>query len=216
MIEWIKNHKVTFALICLCILFLLIGIPLIINILFKIPAATTFLDAEWNASDALAYYGAILSFIGTVVLGALALYQNHIIKTDSDKKADLAEEQAHAENMPRFFLRHRSSYGFCGKLKVDLMNVSNNIAYDINIYDIKLERYSEIIWKSNDTYGSPVIAPQKHIEIQTNTPSQNSHNEIVFSATMSCRDKFNDMHEYSLRMVCQYPNYYEVTSVTEN
>ena len=86
MIDWINKHKVSFGLICLAVLFLLIGVPLIINILFKIPATTTFLEAEWNASDALAYYGAILSFIGTVVLGALALYQNHIIREESKQK----------------------------------------------------------------------------------------------------------------------------------
>ena len=45
-----------FALICVVILLLLMGIPFV---------------AEWSAGDALGYYGAILSFLGTVVLGAL-------------------------------------------------------------------------------------------------------------------------------------------------
>ena len=105
MIDWINKHKVMFALICEAILLLLIGVPFIINILFKINAAADIFVAEWSAGDALGYYGAILSFIGTVVLGALALYQNHIIKTEADKKAAFAEEQEHAENMPRFFIR---------------------------------------------------------------------------------------------------------------
>lgn len=88
--DWIKNHKVLFALICVAILLLLIGVPFIINILFKVPAISEAFVAEWDAGDALGYYGAILSFIGTVVLGALALYQNHIIKTEANKKAALA------------------------------------------------------------------------------------------------------------------------------
>ena len=50
------------------------------------PAISEAFVAEWDAGDALGYYGAILSFIGTVVLGALALYQNRIIKTEAEKK----------------------------------------------------------------------------------------------------------------------------------
>lgn len=150
-----------FILICVAILLLLIGVPLVINVLFKVPAVADMFVAEWDAGDALGYYGAILSFIGTVVLGALALYQNHIIKAEADRKAALAEEQEHAENMPRFFLRLYGASGFCGKLKIAIMNVSNNIAYDINLYDIKLEQGSKTIWEYKDTYGSPVINPQK-------------------------------------------------------
>ena len=93
----------------------------------KIPAISEAFVAEWDAGDALGYYGAILSFIGTVVLGALALYQNHIIKTEADKKAALAEEQEHAENMPRFFMHFGGASGFCGSLKFVIMNVSSNI-----------------------------------------------------------------------------------------
>ena len=154
MIDWFKKHRVLFALICVVILLLLMGIPFVINILFKINTTTDIFVAEWSAGDALGYYGAILSFLGTVVLGALALYQNHIIKTEADKKAALAEEQERAENMPRFFLRFQCASGFCGSLKFAVMNVSNNIAYTVDVYDIKIKGGSKTIWESDDTYGA--------------------------------------------------------------
>ena len=72
MIDWFKKHRVLFALICVVILLLLMGIPFVINILFKINTTTDIFVAEWSAGDALGYYGAILSFLGTVVLGALS------------------------------------------------------------------------------------------------------------------------------------------------
>ena len=150
MIDWFKKHRVLFALICVVILLLLMGIPFVINILFKINTTTDIFVAEWSAGDALGYYGAILSFLGTVVLGALALYQNHIIKTEADKKAALAEEQERAENMPRFFLRFQCASGFCGSLKFAVMNVSNNIAYTVDVYDIKIKGGSKTIWESDD------------------------------------------------------------------
>lgn len=53
MIDWINKHKVMFALICVAILLLLIGVPFIINILFKINATADIFVAEWSAGDAL-------------------------------------------------------------------------------------------------------------------------------------------------------------------
>lgn len=198
MIDWFKKHRVLFALICVVILLLLMGVPFVINILFKINATTDILVAEWSAGDALGYYGAILSFLGTVVLGALALYQNHIIKTEADKKAALAEEQERAENMPRFFLRFQCASGFCGSLKFAVMNVSNNIAYTIDVYDIKIKGGSKTIWESDDTYGAPVINPQKEMTIQTKSPATNETGEFTLFATMSCMDKYDGKHEYIL------------------
>lgn len=165
--------------------------------------------------DALGYYGAILSFLGTVVLGALALYQNHIIKTEADKKAALAEEQERAENMPRFFLRFQCASGFCGSLKFAVMNVSNNIAYTVDVYDIKIKGGSKTIWESDDTYGAPAINPQKEMTIQSKSPATNETGEFTLFATMSCMDKYDGKHEYILKMTCRYPNHYDDTSVTE-
>ena len=49
MIDWFKKHRVLFALICVVILLLLMGVPFVINILFKINATTDILVAEWSA-----------------------------------------------------------------------------------------------------------------------------------------------------------------------
>ena len=53
MIDWFKKHRVLFALICVVILLLLMGIPFVINILFKINTTTDIFVAEWSAGDAL-------------------------------------------------------------------------------------------------------------------------------------------------------------------
>ena len=82
------------------------------------PAISEAFVAEWDAGDALGYYGAILSFIGTVVLGALALYQNRIIKTEADKKAALAEEQ---------FSYITTESGFTHQIRTDCRRSSTEI-----------------------------------------------------------------------------------------
>lgn len=215
MIEWIKKHKISFILICILVLIFLVGVPFIINLLFKFNSNISIFEAEWSAGDALGYYGAVLSFVGTVVLGALALYQNHIIKVEADKKAKLLEEQERIENMPRFFMRFQGASGFCGSLKFAIMNVSNNIAYNAEVYDIKIKCGTKTIWESVDTYSSPAINPQKEIVIQTKSPATNEKGEFVLFANMSCKDKHDEKHEYVLKMVCSHPNHYRDTSITE-
>ena len=215
MFDWIKKHKIIFSFICIAILFMLFGVPFLINLLYKVDATVDIFAAEWSAGEALSYYGAILSFIGTVVLGALALYQNHIIKVETDKKAALLEEQERIENMPRFFIRFLGASGYCGKLKFALMNVSNNMAYDVEIYDMKIKNGNKTVWETEDTYSSPAINPQKHIEIQTMSPASNEKFEMVLFATMSCNDKYRVRHEYLIKIVCKHPNNYGETSIVE-
>lgn len=71
--DWILINKFKTTLIIL-VIFL---IPLFVaNIMFTIPAFNEFFAAEWEAGDFLSYCGAFLSFFGTILLGALALYQN--------------------------------------------------------------------------------------------------------------------------------------------
>lgn len=215
MFDWLKKNKGLCLISCLGILFMLLGIPFIINILFKIYSPIYLFEAEWSAGDALGYYGDVLAFIGTVVLGALALYQNHIIKTEADKKAADIEEQQRIENMPKFYMRFLSASGFWGSLGFTINNVSNNIAYDIEVYDLRIKKDSNTIWESDDTYHTPAINPQKQIEIRTKSKSVTEEKEVIMFANMRCKDKYNVTHEYILKMVCQYPNNYGETNVTE-
>lgn len=55
--DWLKkNYKIFFV-----VLLLILGGPIVINILFKIKSPIWFLSAEWDASAALSYYGAIIA-----------------------------------------------------------------------------------------------------------------------------------------------------------
>ena len=101
MLEWIKRHKV-FVIICFVII--VIGVPFAIHCLFKIHPTEDydFFVAEWSAGELLQYYGGVLAFSGTVILGALSLHQNEIIKQESDKRIAIQEKREHDSNMPRF------------------------------------------------------------------------------------------------------------------
>ncbi len=215
MFEWIKNRKMLFVIICLLILIALLGIPFILNLLFKIGAGTNIIKAEWSAGDALGYYGNVLSFLGTVILGVLALYQNHIIKEEADKKAALLEEKEHIENMPKFHMRFAGCYGFGNKISFVIKNVSNNISYDIKVYDVRIQENEKTIWESLEDFKLSSMDSKGEMRVHTNSPPFKEKKELQLVAHMVCKDKYNDKHEYFLKMNCVYPNIYACENIKE-
>lgn len=70
---------------------LTIAVPHLINKSYQttqIPESSKYIT-EWTAADTLVYYGAVLSFIGTVVLGALAFWQNEKVHDTNKRLLDL-------------------------------------------------------------------------------------------------------------------------------
>jgi hypothetical protein len=73
---WLKKNKLLAGLIAL----FSFAIPLIIvHVLFKFNSGIRWLGAEWSAGDVLVYIAGFLAFLGTVSLGAVALWQNRKI-----------------------------------------------------------------------------------------------------------------------------------------
>ena len=215
MFDWIKKHKALFIIICVLILIALIGIPFAINLLFKIGTKISIFQAEWSAGDALGYYGAVLSFLGTAILGALALYQNHIIKEESDKKAALLEEKEHIENMPKFHLSFGGCSGFGGALSFVVKNISNNISYDIKIYDLRIQENGKTLWESSKEFTSSSLDSKRELKIHLDSPQFKDAKELQMVACMSCKDKYFENHEYLLRVFCVHPNIYTCEAVKE-
>lgn len=72
-LEWINEHKKLSVLLIVVLIFAPI---LVIHILFKIKTNGYLITAEWEAGDMLGYFGNVLSFIGTVFLGYVAVCQS--------------------------------------------------------------------------------------------------------------------------------------------
>lgn len=128
MFNWTKKHKKLIAFIIFLIIF---GIPFIIHVLFKLHSNIDFFVAEWTAGELLSYYGSILAFLGTVILGALSLYQNQIIKQESDKRTELLEQRERESNMPKFRFNFRCSQRDNSRLNFNIENISPNVANNI-------------------------------------------------------------------------------------
>lgn len=69
----IKKHKISTLIVCIGMFFL----PLIfVHIIFKWNSEIDWLSAEWSAGEVLQYIAGFETFIGTVVLGLVTVYQN--------------------------------------------------------------------------------------------------------------------------------------------
>jgi len=191
MFDWMKNHKKLIAFIIFMIIF---GVPLIIHILFKLHPSNDFFVAEWSAGELLSYYGSILAFLGTVILGALSLYQNQIIKQESDKRAELLEQRKRESNMPRFRFNHMDSQGNNSRMKLNIENISPNIANNIILGPIQtFNENKEVIWSQKGNIHIDTILPNQKYDISLFNPPLSEIN-CCFKIKMKCNDKNGDEH----------------------
>ena len=127
----LKKKWFVFAVVAIIVLFAVAIVPLLINRAFSRPARCEFLAVDCEAKDALAYYGSALGFIGTAVFSGLALWQNHIIKTQSDNR----ELQKH---LPVFSVRPYSCSGDGMNVSFGIKNLSDNAALDVVVSKIQI------------------------------------------------------------------------------
>lgn len=84
---------------------------LLIHILFSIPAANKFCEAKWNADG-------LLTFLGTIVLGYIAVIQTHRANQTAERAMKISErlmEKELTEDLPKIDIRplSRSAFAKC-------------------------------------------------------------------------------------------------------
>ena len=192
--EFLKKNWLAVGGCVIAVLFSVVGVPLLINWAFSIPAWCDFFAVDWDAKDALSYYGSALGFIGTVIFSGLALWQNHVIKTESDKHTDLLEEMERKKNMPIIYFGSNACSGNCMQLGFHVRNISDNIALDMLISRISIlnEDGSEF-WSNDKEQRIPHLKDQE-VRFNLDNPSLTSINQ-VFSFRVSYQDKFGGIHK---------------------
>ncbi len=68
MFEFIKKHKIlSIVILTIVVLISVFVIPILINLAYECPAPFSFLEVNWEAKDALAFYGSFLGAFATIV-----------------------------------------------------------------------------------------------------------------------------------------------------
>lgn len=181
------------AIICICIVVVLlatIGVPLLINWVFTIPAKCDLFAVNWEAKDALAYYGSALGFIGTVIFSGLALWQNHVIQKANDAHTALLEQMEREKNSPRIIVEAVSS-GRGGNIKLLINNISDNIAHSVVASGFSIiDETGNTVWSNAEEIKTEYLFRGRVWPIQLKNPQVKSKlDQFVFE--IQYRDPFD-------------------------
>lgn len=94
LIERIERHPIRIVGI------IAIGV-IVIHFAFKIPCSVELLQAEWEAGDALTFWGSCISFAGTFLLGIVAYAQNERANSIAEKMMNFEKERRKEEQEKR-------------------------------------------------------------------------------------------------------------------
>lgn len=189
-----KKNKRT-ILLALGLVALVFFIPFILNVLFKIPAPFEVFVAEWGAADALSYYGEILSFLSTTALSILALWQNKKINEANERHTNLLEQMEREKSAPRFIVEKCVVLGLGYDLKLEIINVTDNIARNISISNFMLiDEVGKAYWEDKQAISIDYLGPlMKHpFELETKGISDHK-DQLIF--TISYSDIFDTKYE---------------------
>lgn len=191
--QFLKKHWLLISIGFICVLFFVVGMPLIINWIFKQPALCEFFVVDWEAKDALAYYGSALGFLGTVIFSALALWQNHMIKTESNKRQEVLDRMEVQKHMPIIEVRPSSCSGSGMHLSFNISNVSENVALDIVVSKIQiLNNDGSEFWINDREYKYQHLGTEA-ISISLKNPQLTDLSQIMVFR-ISFKDKFEKYH----------------------
>lgn len=190
MFEWINKHKIR---IIIFILILIISVPFIIHCLFKIKTNHLFWVSTWSAGDFLVYYGSVLSFCATGILSFLALWQNEIIRRESNKHTKLLEEMEKNKCCPYFnisFVKEKVNHS---NIEISIQNVSENIAIDMELFEVNgtLKR------KGTFYEHLGLLAPQGVLTVYLENDFLETKD--VIEMLIQCKDMYGNLRLYNVR-----------------
>ena len=192
--SFFKKNKHTMLLVVGLVILVLV-IPFILNVLFKIPAPLKVFVAEWEAAAALSYYGEILSFLSTTALSILALWQNKKINEANERHTNLLEQMEREKSAPRFIVEKSVVLGLGYDLKLEITNVTDNIARNISLSNFKLiDEAGKVYWENEQVISIDYLGPlMKHpFELETKGISDHK-DQLIF--TISYLDIFDTKYE---------------------
>jgi len=192
---FMKQHWLVTVVGIVALIFAIVGVPLLINLAFSVPAFCDFLVVDWEAKDALAYYGSALGFVGTVIFSGLALWQNHIIKTESDLRAELVEKMELQKNMPIISINAVRNSGKMKDLDFTISNLSDNIAKNIVLSKISIKNIDGTEYWNNGKEHNYNYLERDAIKIELKNPELTNIQQII-TFQLTYQDKFDKYHTF--------------------
>ncbi len=156
------SPKLKHTILAIILVMLTLGIAIAINESYK--AGTGYITL-WQPADTLAFYGSYLSFVGTVVLGAVAVYQNKKAQDLNEQLQKLQQAQyISMVSVRKVIIETRSSV---------TPNFLNTQMRDINVVNLTADGFDskncyhiDVEFKNDSDY--PIVQMQIHPGARTN------------------------------------------------
>ena len=197
--QFIHKHLKKVIFILALLLMSTIGGPLLINWLYKQPAQISLFRTEWQASDTLSYFGSVLTFLGTSALSALALWQNHQIKTANDKHTALLENMEKAKNKVRLKVSECVALADRSSLTLSIINITENIGHDFEASHFKIASSANsdhAYWESEKIFTCDYLSSFMEWKIELDNPEIPQGDYFTFEIT--CSDEFGENCKYRI------------------
>ncbi len=219
LIQYIKEHLrskiIVIIIVVIVIIGMIVGVPILIQVCFDVPAPFKWLEAKWKPEDLLGYYGDVLGFIGTVVLSSLALWQNHVIKIESDKREKLLEQMEYSKHLPILHCSNSFCDGNYRNLVINILNASDNVADELEIdnFQVKDLKGNIVCESTNVTIKRKILFGRTDIEVEFINPDMRG-NDLKMEFVINYKDKFGKLHKCrvhsDIENAAQFSNTYEI------
>jgi len=217
-VEWMKIHKKLSILVIIVLLLLVVLIiPFFLNWIYYLNAPWEFFKLGYELPHLLSYYGAVLTFLGTVSLGIITVYQNYMSQQKTDeinkltlelqkKSMAMAEQRYEKEqlneikyNAPKLELKNRGSNGHYMNLQAELTNVSNLIVSGIKSisFTVSDETNAIVLTSEKVKVKETSLTPGTSTIIQFHNDqlkSENSLKKYKITWDFQCEDQYGNTH----------------------
>lgn len=220
MFKLMEKHKLMSIVICgLLFIFIIMIIPLILNKIYYAKPICDFVIVGYDINYILEYYGNVLTFVGTVSLGVITVYQNHLSqkKTDevnqlqlelSKKSMALAEqsyEKQIEETIPKFVIENSSCNGNYMNLTVGIKNVSKiivsrlkSVSFEVldSEKNVLLTSDEVVINKTSLVSGEMTAVEFRNKEFGNGQPMMDEWKNVLLVWKFQCDDEYSKVHYY--------------------
>lgn len=213
--------------IVLCILFVLavciflVLLPLVINHIYHMKAPLEFFVTDLKVADYVVYYASALSFLGSLILGILTLYQNKLAQEKTDeinklqlemqkRSMELAERQYQKETetlIPKFNISILSYSGHYLNPRIKIKNVSSMLISDLTFISSYVKDDQENIIRKVTEHkiknrslpsNEETIIDLKMLNLSKRTGDREYqyYKNVVFVLEFSCEDEKYNKHYF--------------------
>lgn len=224
-----KKSIVICILTVLVVCVILVLLPLIINHIYYLEAPSKFFITDLNVADFVVYYASALSFLGSLILGMLTLYQNKRAQEKTDeinklqlemqkRSMELAERQYKQETealIPKFNISILSYSGHYLNPRIIIKNVSSILISDLTFISSFVKDDQENIIRKVTEHkiksrslpsNEETILDLKMLNLSKRTGDRDYqfYNNVDFVLEFSCEDEKYNKHYF--RAILRIPN----------